>query len=62
MNIVVWGVSPELLGQIIAYFFGCISGAMGGALWRRLRRVEARVTTLEEHEQEGTSHDDDSGP
>lgn len=54
-----WGLTPDLLGKIIAYFFGCISGSMGGVLWRRLRSAENRLSILEEHEQEGQSHDND---
>jgi hypothetical protein len=53
MSLPNWGVmSSELLGQVVAYVFGCVSGAAGGMLWRRMREVEDRVTVLEEHEQE----------
>lgn len=58
MNFPSWSTNSELMGQVIAYIFGCVSGAIGGGLWRRMRQVEDRVTLLEEHEQEGNNPDD----
>jgi len=60
MSILSWTMSSQLLGTIIAYLFGCISGVIGGNLWRRMRQVEDRIAVLEEHEheQEGNGPDD----